>query len=126
MIASWVSQFGLTKPLTTASTGQLAAPQAASVAQPAQAIAPAPPPAAPSLDPQQIQRIERDLAQVRGAVEQLGSTQDQISRDIAKLQTANQEILEKISPPAPRPSTTQGRVRTPMPRPSSAAPMPLH
>lgn len=124
MIASWVGQLGWAKPLTTASTGQPAAPQAVPAAQPAQAMAPAP--AAPSLDPQQIQRIEGDLAQLRGAVEQLATAQDQISRDIAKLQTANQEILEKISAPAPRPATTQGRVRTPVPRPSSAAPMPLH
>jgi hypothetical protein len=129
-IASWVSQLGGTRPSTDApedTTGRLAAPQAAPVEQAAQAVAPSPPaPAAPPIDPQQIQRIERDLAEVRGAVEQLATAQDQISRDIAKLQTGNQEILEKISAAAPRPATTQGRARSPAPRPSSAAPMPLH
>jgi hypothetical protein len=124
MIESWVGQLGWAKPLTTASSGQSAAQQAAPVAQTAQATAPVP--AAPSLDTQQIQQIGRDVAQLRAAVEQLVTTQDQISRDVAKLQTANQEILEKVSAPAPRPAATQGRVRTPLPRPSSAAPMPLH
>lgn len=130
MIASWVGHLGWTEPSTAApegSAGQVAAPQAAPVAQAAQVVALSPPvPAAPSLDPQQVQRIEQDLTEVRGTVEQLATNQDQISRDIAKLQTANQEILEKISVPAPRPATTQGRVRTPVPRPSSATPMPLH
>jgi hypothetical protein len=124
MIASWVNQLGWAKPLTTATTGQPPAPQAAPVAQ--AALATAPVPAAPSLDPQQMQRIERDVAQLREAIEQLATTQDQISRDMVKLQTANQEILEKVSAPAPRPAATQGRVRAPLPRPSSAAPMPLH
>ena len=129
-IASWVSQLGWTKPSTAVpddTAGRLAVPQAPPVAQAAQAMAPSPPvPAAPSLDPQQVQRIEQDLAEVRGIVEQLVTTQDQISHDIAKLQTANQEILEKISAAAPRAASTQGHVRTPVPRPSSAAPMPLH
>jgi hypothetical protein len=129
-IASWVSQLGWTKPSTAApedTAGRLAAPRAAPVEQAAQAVAPSPPvPAAPPVDPQQIQRIERDLAEVRGTVEQIATTQDQISRDIAKLQTANQEILEKISATAPRPATTQGHARTAVPRPPSAAPMPLH
>lgn len=129
MIASWVSELGWTKPLPAApegTAGQPAAPQSAPVAQPAQAMAPAPVPAAPALDPQQIQQIVRDLAQVRGVVEQLATSQNMISRDIANLQIANQEILEKISAPAPRPGSAQGRVHAPVPRPSSAAPMPLH
>jgi hypothetical protein len=129
MIASWVSELGWTKPSPAApegTAGQPAAPQSAPVAQPAQAMAPAPVPAAPSIDPQQIQQIVRNLAEVRGVVEQLATSQNIISRDIANLQTANQEILEKISAPAPRPGSTQGRVHAPVPRPSAAAPMPLH
>ena len=46
---------------------------------------------------QQLQAILSDLAALRHAVEEMASKQDQASRDIASLQTAQQNISEQIS-----------------------------
>ena len=75
-------------------------------------------PAALSLDPQQVQQIqaniaaavERHLADVRETVEQLAASQDHMAREIEKLQAADTEILEKIPTPPPK--------RAPLPRAS--------
>jgi hypothetical protein len=128
MIASWVQQLGWTKP--PAIEGKAApvtqtAPETVAAKQPTTA-----------LDPQQIQQIEADiaavrqaverhLADVRATVEQLAASQDQMAREIEKLQAANQEILEKIpTPPPKRPAPA----RKPIPTapPSSRAPIPPH
>jgi hypothetical protein len=122
MIASWVQQLGWTKPPAVEG-------KAAPVTQTA-------PETVAALDPQQIQQIEADIAAVRQAVErhladvqatveQLAAGQDQMAREIEKLQAANQEILEKIpTPPPKRPAPA----RKPIPTapPSSRAPIPPH
>jgi hypothetical protein len=113
MIASWVQQLGWTKFVPET-------PQAAPVAQ--TAVAPKAP-TAPSLDPERVQQMARDLATLRQTVEQLAAGQDQVARDIAKLEAADMEILEKIpAPPPPRPVAAPARKPMPAP-PSSRAPV---
>src|SRR6516162_6608837 len=123
MIASWVQQLGWTKPPVVES-------KAAPVIQTAPEMVAPKAPAAPSLNPQQVQQIEtniaavveRHLADVRATVEQLAASQDQMMREITKLQAANQEILEKIpTPPPKRPAPA--RKPTPIAPPSSRAPI---
>jgi hypothetical protein len=131
MIAGWVERLGwMPPPAGSASTTvQLSAPETATGISKA--------PVAPSPDLQQVQQIEagiaavrqaveRQLADVRASVEQLAAGQDQMVREITKLQAANEEILEKIpAPPAQRPAAP-ARKPTPIARPSSRAPIPLH
>jgi hypothetical protein len=124
MIASWVQQLGWTKPLAVEN-------KAAPIAQTAPA---AKAPATPAFDAQQIQQmqmdiaamrqaVERHLADVRASVEQLAGTQDQLARDIEKLQAANEEILAKIPTPPPK-RQAPARKPTPTTQPSSRAPIP--
>ena len=114
MIAGWMQQLGWTKPLVVES-------KPAPVTQTAPETVAAKAPATPSLDPQQVKQIEADiaavqqaverhLADVRATVEQLAASQDQMAREIEKLQAADMEILEKISTPPPK--------RAPLPRAS--------
>lgn len=132
MIASWIQQLGWTRPLTgpentAVQPSAQQASQAAAVAQPT----------APSLDLQQVQQIEADisavrqavdqhLADVRQTVEQLAAGQDQMVREITKLQGANREILEKIPPRPPQSLAATARKPMPVRPPSSPAPIPLH
>ena len=110
MIASWVQQLGWTKP--PAGSEKRAAPVAQT------AVAPNAP-AAPAFDPEKIQQMAWDLATLRQTVEQLAAGQTQVSREIAKLEAADVEILAKIpAPPPPRPSTAPAR--KPMPVPPSS------
>jgi hypothetical protein len=112
MIAGWMQQLGWTKPLVVGS-------KSAPVTQTAPETVAAKGPATPSLDPQQVKQIEADIAAVRQAVErhladmratveQLAASQDQMAREIEKLQAADMEILEKIPTPPPK--------RGPLPR----------
>jgi hypothetical protein len=108
-----------------------AAPQPA--AAPAAAVAPAAPepaasraPTGPAPELQQLATMAHDLAALRQSVEQLASGQEQMARDIAKLQTAGQEIRRRVSALPPAAATT-ARKPVPPPQPafqSSAAPPP--
>jgi hypothetical protein len=112
------------------------APQAATMPQVAsgQIVAPAPTasetaastaPTAP--ESQQLATMAQDLAAVRQSVEQLAAGQEQMAHDIAKLQTAGQDIRRRISalPPA-APTTARKPVPPPQPafQSSSVAPLP--
>jgi hypothetical protein len=124
MIASLVQQLGWTKPpagpeSTAVQLSTPKTPQAATAAQagPETAASTSKAPVASSLDQQQVQQIEGDiaaarqtveqhLAAVRQTIEQLAVGQDEVLREIAKLQT---------------PAT-----RKPMPVPPPRAPIPPH
>ena len=123
MIASWMQQLGWTKPLASP---EMETPQATPVAQTAPAAVAPSAPVAPSIDPEEVHQIALDLAALRQTVEQLAAGQDQMAREIDRLQTADQEILEKIpKPPPPRPIAAPARKPTPTAPPSSRAPLPL-
>src|SRR5215469_15120683 len=92
MIANWVEQFGWTKP-----------PQAAPIAQTAPAAVAPSVPVAPSIDPAEVHQIAMDLTALRQTVAQITASQDQMAREVARLQAADQEILGKIPEPPPPP-----------------------
>jgi hypothetical protein len=95
MIASWIEQLGWTKSPVVENTP-------APVAQTApETIAPT---AAPSLDPEQMQQITQRVALLQQAVGQLAAAQDQMVREITRMQDADMEILLKppaLPPPQP-------------------------
>jgi hypothetical protein len=108
MIANWVGQFGWTKSPATSEktavrTSATETPQAAPVAQTAPGNVTPKAPAAPSIDPEQVHQIAMDLTALRQTVEQIAAGQNQMAREVNKLQAADQEILVKIpdSPPPP-------------------------
>ena len=133
MIASWVHQIGWTKPPASPEKQALPVAQAA--------------PTAPSIDPEKVQQMTRDLATLRQTVEQLATGQEQVTRDLAplrrtveqlatgqehvtqkigKLEVADMEILAKITPapPPPRPIAAPARKPTPTAPPPSRAQRP--
>ena len=104
MIASWT--LGWTKPPVVES-------KATPVAQTA--------PIATSLDPEKVQQMAQNLAEVRETVQELAAGQNQVTREIAKLESAVVEILMKMPEPPPQPPAAPARKPTPVP-PSSRAP----
>jgi hypothetical protein len=56
--------------------------------------------------------MSHDLAAVRESVEQLAAGQEQIARDIAKLQTDGQDMRRRIPALPPAAATTAGPVTT--------------
>jgi hypothetical protein len=108
MIANGVEQLGWTKPLAThestavrssaTETPQAAPPQTAPAA-----VAPSLP-VAPSIDPAEVHQIAMDLTALRQTVAQITASQDQMAREVDRLQAADQEILAKMpEPPSPPP-----------------------
>ena len=121
---AWQSYGDAAREMIASSSPQLGwlAPQAAPVAQTApELIAPATP-AAPSADQEQINAMSRGLAVVRQSVDRLAAGQEQMTREITKLQAAEQDILNKISAPPPRPDTVPARKPVPL-TPSQAPPV---
>jgi hypothetical protein len=90
-------------PARAAGSGQVSTDDAA-VAQPASVLdaTATPPRAAGSLDvAQQLEAMARDLAAVRGSIEQLAAKQEQIVQDITTLQAEiGQKLGSPLVPPA--------------------------
>jgi hypothetical protein len=105
---------------------QAAATPAAAPSAPATLASAAP--AAPSLDQQQLNSLSLNIAAVRQSIEQLGtqvvSAQQQMSGEIARLQASEQDILNKIAAPAPRPAPVVARKPPPPPAPTALSPPP--
>jgi|SRR6516165_2863610 len=74
----------------------------------------------PSLDPGQLQQMTQNLAALRQTVDQLAGGQDQMARDIARLESAVAEILLKIPEPPPQPPAAPAHKPTAVPPPSRA------
>ena len=103
--------------------GWLAPQAAAAPAAPATIEA-----ATASLDQQELKAMSVSLAAVRLRVDQLAAQvaagREQMTRDFATmLRAAEQDILDKISAPAPRPQPAATPVRKLVPPPSQAAPL---
>ena len=110
------------------------APQAATTgvaSQSAPAALASAAPTAPAVDQQQLNALSLNLAAVRRSVEQLAtqvaSGQQQLSREIARLQASEQDILNKIAAPPPRPAPAPVRKPPPLvvaapPEAAAAAP----
>jgi hypothetical protein len=112
IIASWVQQFGWTKPSPS--------PQTAPIAQTAPAAVTPSAPIAPAINPEQVHQIAVDLGALRQTMEQIAGGQEQMRREINTLQGAVAEILIKI-PETPPPPLTTASARKPKP---AAAPSP--
>jgi hypothetical protein len=107
MIASWT---GWMKP-----PAEKAAPEAVTSSKA---------PQVPSIDSAQVQQIAQSLAAVRQTVEQLAGGQEQMARNIARLESAVTELIAKIpEPPAPQPCAAPTRKPVPVQPPSSRAPI---
>jgi hypothetical protein len=124
-IVGWVQQLGWTKP---PADPEIAAAQAAPVVQTASEKVTPKAPDTPSIDPEQVQQMARDLATLRQTVEQLAAGQDQVTHEIDKLEAADVEILAKVTPvpPPPRPIAATARKLTPVGPPTAQAPIPTH
>jgi hypothetical protein len=92
MIAGWVQQLGWTKPS--------AGPENTAVRPPALETPKAP--AAPSLDPEQVQQMTQNLAALRETVGQLAAGQDRMAREMARLESDLVDILLKMPEPQRR------------------------
>ena len=98
-IASWTKP--LAGPENTAARPPVQETQeAAPVAQTApEAVAPTP--AAASFDPEQAKQMAQSLDELRQTVGRLAAAQEQIGREMTRLQAADQEILARIPAPPP-------------------------
>jgi hypothetical protein len=72
-------------------------------------------PIAPSLDAAQVQQMVRNLAAVRETVQELAAGQNQMAREIDKLESAVVEILMKMPERSPQPPAAPARKPTPVP-----------
>jgi hypothetical protein len=118
MIAGRMQQLGWTKPPAVES-------KAAPVTQTAPETVAPKVSAAPSIDPEQVHQMALDVAALRQTVEQLTAGQDQMAREVEKLQAADKEILEKIAAPPPQPIAAPARKPTPVHPPPKLAPTPF-
>src|SRR5215469_7039507 len=111
MIGNWVEQLGWTKP-----------PRAAAVAQTAPAAVAPSVPVAPSIDPAEVHQVAMDLTALRQTVAQITASQDQMAREVDRLQAANQEILAKMPEPPPPPPIAAVPAVAGRPAPGGAPP----
>jgi hypothetical protein len=99
MIANWSEQFGWLAPAPDAQASHIIASTS---------------PAAPSSEIEDLKAMSLGLAIVRQNVDQLIIGQEQMVREITKLQAAEQDVLQKISEPplrspaAPAPKDASG------------------
>ncbi|HYP11841.1 MAG TPA: hypothetical protein VEQ86_10230 [Xanthobacteraceae bacterium] len=124
MIASWVQELGWTKPSEARDTSSARLPVADTpqgirvipVAQTTPEGVAQKEPAAPAIDPEQVQQITRSLTTLQQSVEQLAAAQDQMAQRIGSLQAAELEILNR-TPPPPLPPAAPARKPVPSPVP---------
>jgi hypothetical protein len=102
MIASWT--LGWTKPPASSEK------QASPVAQTAPTT-----PTTPTLDPSQVQQMTQNLEALRQTTDQLAGGQDQMRRDIARLEAAVAELIAKTPEPTVQPSIVPAHKPTPPP-----------
>ena len=127
MIANWVEELGWTKPpatheSTAARSFATETPQAAPVPQTAPAAVAPSVPVAPSIDPAEVHQIAMDLTALRQTVAQITASQDQMAREVDRLQAADQEILAKIPEPPPPPPIAAAPAIAGRPAPGGAPP----
>jgi hypothetical protein len=75
---------------------------------------------ASALNAEQMERIAREIAAIRQLLNQVTVGQEQMGRDIAKLQETEQDLRRKLTAPAPRTATSPART-APARKPEQAA-----
>jgi hypothetical protein len=117
MIANWVEQLGRAKQPAdaekTAAHPSVSETQVATVAQTVPVTPQAP--ATPPIDPQQVHQIAVDLSALGQTVDRLATSQDQMGRNIERLQGAVAEILVKMPEPPPPPPVAAALAHKPKP-----------
>jgi hypothetical protein len=103
------------------------APQATALAVTDSEVAPTAP-TTPSADGQPLEAMSLGLTAVRQSVDeltaQLVAGQQKLAGDVARLQAAQQEILDKMPAPLPRPAAAAPRKPVPLMPPPSPPPVP--
>jgi hypothetical protein len=118
-IASWTKL--LARPENTAAQPPVQETQDAAPRAQTAPEAVAPTPAAPSFDPEQAKQMAQSLDELRQTVGRLAAAQEQIEREMTRLQAADQEILARIPAPPP-PSPPAAPTRKPPAVPPQRAP----
>jgi hypothetical protein len=119
MVSTWVPSLRwLTAPTMTSLSDSQGSPQSALVSQ---RSAPAAATTSPELA--QLEPMARDLAAMRGSLDQLAAKQEQMAQTIATLQAVEQDIRKKMSSPSqavpvpqrrpPRPTAQSSPVQSP-------------
>jgi hypothetical protein len=122
-VATTLAWQSWTKPLagrenTAVQPSALGTPQAATIAQ----TAPETVPAAPSLDPAQMQQLTRSLTTLQQTADQIAAAQDEMKRAIVKLASGVVEVLVRLpAPPPPQPPAAPAHKPTTAPSSSRAA-----
>lgn len=121
MIANWLKQLGWTKPPaspenTAVGLSATETPQAAPVAQAAPAVVAPGVPVVPSINSAEVHQITMDLTALRQTVAQIAAAQDQMAREVDRLQGLV-KIPELPSSPVAAAPTVAGR-----PAPAGAPP----
>jgi hypothetical protein len=88
----------------------------------AEAVASSKAPPVPAIDSTQVQQIAQSLAALRETVGQIAATEDQTSREIARLESAVAELISKFPEPSAQPSAVPARKPAPVQPPSSRVP----
>jgi len=117
LIANFVQELGWSKEPAATGTASIQAsvPQAPQPVAVAAALATGAPPA-PAVDPEQVHEIMQTVAAMRQSLDQIAAGQDQMAREIARLQNADADILAKIPAPPRQPAVAAAR------KPIAAAP----
>jgi hypothetical protein len=107
-----------TKPLaghenTAVQPSTLETPQAATVAQTAPETVASKGPAAPSLDPEQMQQLTRSLTTLQQTADQIAAANDEMKRAIVKLASGVVEVLVRLPAPPPQPPAAPAHKPTP-------------
>jgi len=105
LIANFAEELGWTKEPAGTETAsiQAAVPQTPPAVAATDPLATGAPPA-PAVDPEQVHQIMLTVAAMRQSLDQIASGQDQMAREIARLQSADTEILQKIPAPPRQPA----------------------
>ena len=110
---------------TSVRPSALETPQAATVAQTSPETVATKAPAAPSLDPEQMQQLTRSLTTLQQSADQIAAAQDEMKRAIVKLASGVVEVLVRLpAPPPPQPPAAPAHKPTPTPPSSSRAAIP--
>jgi hypothetical protein len=108
LIANFVQEFGWTKEPAATETASIPATVPQAPAPVAAALATGAPPA-PAVDPEQVHEIMLTVAAMRQSLDQIAAGQDQMAREIARLQNADADILAKIPAPPRQPAVPAAR-----------------
>jgi len=88
----------------------------------AEVVASSKAPPVPAIDSTQVQQIAQSLAALRETVGQIAASEDQTSREIARLESAVAELISKFPEPSAQPPAAPARKPAPVQPPSSRAP----